>query len=192
MEPNAISATSWQSFEKQLRTYVRSRVDSQYVDDVVGNILLRLVQHSDALKAAKNPAAFVQRAAINAVTDHYRRRATERRTMAEVEAAASDTGKSEVSGEDAALSSLARCLVPFINGLPTRYREALTLTEIRQMGQRQAAERLGLSTSGLKSRVHRGREMLKHALTRCCALELDRRGGVMSFEQRTTECSKEC
>ena len=78
MEPNAISATSWQSFEKQLRTYVRSRVDSQYVDDVVGNILLRLVQHTDALKAAKNPAAFVQRSAINAVTDHYRRHATER------------------------------------------------------------------------------------------------------------------
>jgi len=192
MRTNAISEASWLGFEKQLRTYVRSRVDPQWVDDVVGNILLRLVQNKDTLKAAKNPAAFVQRVTINAVTDHYRRRATERRALAEVEAAANDTAESEVFGEDDAASALARCLVPFINGLPKRYKEALTLTELKQMSQRQAAEQLGLSTSGLKSRIHRGREMLKHALTQCCTLEVDRRGGVMSFERRSTGSGKSC
>ena len=47
----------WSTFETRLRAYVGSRVDSSYVDDVVGDILLKLVRHSDDIEAADNPLA---------------------------------------------------------------------------------------------------------------------------------------
>ncbi len=192
MDTNTISQASWQDFEKQLRTYVRGRVDPVWVDDIVSNILLRLVKNSDALQAADSPAAYVQRVSSNAVTDYYRRKAAEYRAFAEFKAAAKIDAQRDVAAGDAALSELSRCLFPFIEDLPKKYCDALTLTEIEQLSQKQAAERLGLSLSGLKSRVQRGRALLKRAVTHCCLVEIDRRGGVVDYTPRQGDCGKDC
>jgi len=53
------------------------------------------------------------------------------------------------------------------------------------------AERLGLSLSGAKSRVQRGRAMLRQALFDCCHFEFDRRGGVLDFASRP-DCCETC
>ena len=53
----------------------------------------------------------------------------------------------------------------------------------------EAAQRLGLSVSGMKSRVQRARLHLRTALDECCRIALDRRGGVISYEARTDQCS---
>jgi hypothetical protein len=44
------------------------------------------------------------------------------------------------------------------------------------------AGRLGLSVSGVKSRVQRGRELLRQMLERCCQIALDARGAPMGCE----------
>ena len=54
--------------------------------------------------------------------------------------------------------------------------------------QQAAAERMGISLSGMKSRVQRGRKQLKQLLDECCLIELDRRGGVRGVEVRDTGC----
>ena len=79
---------------------------------------------------------------------------------------------------------LATYVAPFIAMLPSPYREALTLTELEGLTQKQAAELLGLSLSGMKSRVQRGRRALRQALEACCHIELDARGKVMDFAPR--------
>jgi RNA polymerase sigma-70 factor (ECF subfamily) len=48
-----------------------------------------------------------------------------------------------------------------IEQLPEPYREAIELTELRGMKQGDAAQLVGISLSGMKSRVQRGREHLK-------------------------------
>ncbi|MCP4660150.1 MAG: hypothetical protein GY856_32515 [bacterium] len=55
----------------------------------------------------------------------------------------------------------AACLRPMIASLPAPYREALVQVELEGSTHRPAAERLGLSVSGMKSRVQRGRSSLK-------------------------------
>lgn len=68
------------------------------------------------------------------------------------------------------------------------YREAVTLVELDGLSQQAAADRLGLSLSGMKSRVQRGRKQLKRLLDDCCLIELDRRGGVVDYEPRGAGC----
>lgn len=182
----------WKAFEAQLRGYVRRRVDPGSADDVVGDILLRLVRHRDRLKAASNPSAWVQRVATNAVTDHHRRQSTERRALAGLQAELAGDATPEAEHTGTASAEIAECLVPFIRVLPEPYRSALLLTDIDGMTQAAAAERLGLSPSGMKSRVQRGRAKLKQALLRCCALELDRRGGIVSYRSRGAGCGSAC
>ena len=68
---------------------------------------------------------------------------------------------------------------------PTPYREALKpLTELEGVTQRTAAEMMGVSLSGMKSRVQRGRERLRGLLEDCCEIALDARGRVIGCEPR--------
>ena len=67
--------------------------------------------------------------------------------------------------------------------LPPKYAEVLRESELRRTPHRELAARLGLSVSGVKSRVQRGRELLRSALSACCRLEFDRRGRIRDYEQ---------
>lgn len=83
---------------------------------------------------------------------------------------------------DTGASELAAILGPFIGMLPAAYREALQLTELDGMTQAEAAKRAGLSLTGMKSRVQRGRAQLRDLLEGCCVIELDTRGGIVDVE----------
>jgi len=79
---------------------------------------------------------------------------------------------------------LASCLQPLLATLPPEYRQALVLSELEGLPQREIARREGLSVSGAKSRVQRARRMLREAVLACCRVEVDRRGGITDFEAR--------
>jgi RNA polymerase sigma-70 factor (ECF subfamily) len=83
---------------------------------------------------------------------------------------------------------LATCLGPMIAQLPDLYREAMRLTELKGLTEREAAKHLVLSVSGVKSRVQRGRRKLREMLEACCRIELDRRKGIVSYEVRDPNC----
>ena len=105
--------------------------------------------------------------------------------MAESEAAEDEVpAVAEDADENAAERELALYVTTFIAMLATPYRDALTLTELEGLTQKEAAAMLGLSWSGMKSRVQRGREQLREALEACCHIALDGRGRVVSCEPR--------
>jgi len=52
------------------------------------------------------------------------------------------------------------------------------------MTQKDVAERTGLSLSGAKSRVQRGRAMVKGMLEDCCRFEIDHRGTVVDYQTK--------
>ena len=98
----------------------------------------------------------------------------------------------EPSSDALASAELAGCVAPFIEHLPPRYRDALKLVAIEGQSQKAAADRLGLSVSGMKSRVQRGRKKLKDAILRCCAVELDPRGEVIAYRPLGRPGKKQC
>ena len=68
--------------------------------------------------------------------------------------------------------------------------KALILTEFEGLTQARAAAHLGLSTSGMKSRVQRARAQLKELLIACCQVDLDRRGDITSYTPRSGACDR--
>jgi RNA polymerase sigma-70 factor (ECF subfamily) len=90
--------------------------------------------------------------------------------------------------EESALQELAACMKPLMGKLALADREALRLIEVEGLTQVEAARRLGLSLSGMKSRVQRARLRLRSALDDCCLVALDRRGGVLGYEGRGGQC----
>jgi len=79
-----------------------------------------------------------------------------------------------------------------IYSLPGPYRDALVLTEFEGLTQKELAKRLGLSLSGAKSCLQRGREQLKEMLFDCCRFEFDRRGRVIDCQSSEKACCQEC
>lgn len=182
MSATADRAVTWDGFTRRVTGFVRGRVDPGAVDDVVGEVLLKLVRHRDALESADDPSAWVTRVAANAVTDHHRRRAAERRLLERAAREPDVTVLEDAS--DPLPPDLAECLEPFLATLPAPYAEALRLTDLEGRTQADAARALGLSVSGMKSRVQRARAQLREALLACCEFELDRRGRVIDVQRR--------
>jgi hypothetical protein len=54
-------------------------------------------------------------------------------------------------------------------------------------GGKEAAEMLGTSLSGMKSRVQRGREKIRHMFEECCEISVDCRGRVVDCQARDLE-----
>ncbi|MDA8226295.1 MAG: sigma factor-like helix-turn-helix DNA-binding protein [Desulfitobacterium hafniense] len=75
-----------------------------------------------------------------------------------------------------------------VDSLPETYKQAILLTEFQNMTQKELSEKLGISISGAKSRVQRGRKMLKEMLLGCCQLEVDRRGNIIDYQHKNSEC----
>jgi len=72
--------------------------------------------------------------------------------------------------------------------LPALSREALVLTDIDGLTQAVAATALGLSISGMKSRVQRARLQLRALLVACCPIDLDARGAILDYMPPTRSC----
>jgi RNA polymerase sigma-70 factor (ECF subfamily) len=102
---------------------------------------------------------------------------------AEPEAPAPSTLAPE-DGDGSAEQGLAQNIAVFVAALPSPYREAITLTELQGMSQKDAADMLGISLSGMKSRVQRGRQQIREMLQACCEIALDARGRVLSYDRR--------
>src|SRR5207245_11044477 len=87
-------------------------------------------------------------------------------------------------GSDELRAGVAGCLRAMIERLSEDYRQAVRLVDLEGLAQHEAAARLGLSVSGMKSRVQRGRRQLREMLGACCVVALDRRRGVVDYEVR--------
>lgn len=119
--------------------------------------------------------------------DHYRATASRREApAADAWPAGHEEPDTAALPEDdtAAFGELAACLTPMLDRLEPAYREAVVLADLQGVTQVDAAARAGISVSGMKSRVQRGRRRLRAALEACCRVHLDRRGGVIDYEPR--------
>jgi RNA polymerase sigma-70 factor (ECF subfamily) len=182
-----VEEARWRELRARLHGFVGRRIGNpEDAEDIVQDVLVRMHRNIDALLSADRLYAWAFRSARNAIADHYRspnRRDVTGEAAAKVmnELAAGKAG-GEPSNE--ARTEMARCIAPMVRGLPSHYRQAIELTELEGMTQAAAAERLGLSVPGAKSRVQRGRARLRAMLVRCCEIETDRRGRVITFETR--------
>lgn len=175
------SDRAWRALEATLRPFIAKRVREADVDDVVQDVFLRIQRGLRSLRDHQRFGPWVYQVARSAIADHGRSASRHPQTGEdgpEQAAAPQDVDDRAVEREVAAYAAL------FVSMLPSPYREALTLTELEGLTQKEAAEMLGVSLSGMKSRVQRGRAELRAALETCCHIALDARRRVIGCEPR--------
>lgn len=175
----------WNEFAEKLGQFIRSRVaDPATAEDIRQNVFVKIHRRLDKLKDPAKLESWVYQIARNAVIDHYR---TGKPTLEWTETMPVDN---EVAAPE--LDELKAAFRRMIHGLPQPYREAVILTELEGWSQQQLALHLGMSLSGAKSRVQRGRAQLKQWLQECCTFEFDRYGKVIDCQARENQDCPEC
>lgn len=169
--------STYDEFEGRLRPFIARRVPAADVDDVVQDVFLRVQRALPELKNEQSFAPWLFQVARSAIADSHRQRL--RQPALVPDAALEVEAPVEEASPTALEVELASYLVPLIARLPSPYREALTLIELEGMTQQAAASALGISLSGMKSRVQRGREKLRALLEACCRVAVDVRGTVI-------------
>ena len=176
----ASARDDWSLVSAKLKPFIAQRVAPSGVDDVLQDVFLRMHRGLPTLQDEERFGAWVYQIARSAISEHHRTSAKHPLTEQEVPEAETPT-----EAEDREAShGLASCMTLFVASLPSPYCEAITLTELEGLTQKEAAEMMGISLAAMKSRVLRGRAKLRENLEACCAIAVDARGKVISYEPR--------
>ncbi|MEE9352485.1 MAG: RNA polymerase sigma factor SigZ [Thiotrichaceae bacterium] len=171
----------WHEYNIKLARFIRSKVAEEWTDDLLQDVFMKIHTRIDSLKEETKLESWLYQITRNTIIDHYRsKRATEE--LPEW------LEQPQPKEEEAARKELLLCLVPMINELPEKYRCAVSLYEIENKTQKEIAEQEGISLSGAKSRVQRGRVLLTAIMLDCCQFETGIDNHVISYQKKESDC----
>lgn len=172
------SAARNAEFLARLRAFVRGRLQSEHdAEDVVQDVLMKWLQHDDSIGTA-SVYAWLFTVARRAIID---------RAKASAPPAGSESPDSvaiDLADDPSVSAELARCLEPMLAVLDSEDRSALQRIDMLGESQADVARELGISISGMKSRVQRARQRLRAQLEDCCTIERDPLGQPADYRRR--------
>jgi len=179
----ASSEIAFQEFRNQLHKYVGKRVVSQDdVEDILQDVFVRVVRNEAAFQKAEKPLAWLYTVTHSQLVDYYRKKGTMPPHINDEDVLDALPAQSEELEHD-----FGECLMPLVNNLPEKYRHAVEFVDLGGGRQTEYARHSGLTLTAAKSRVQRGRHLLKNAIAGCCRIDVDGMDRVVALEP--AECS---
>ena len=167
----------WQTERGGLLNYLRRRVgQADVAEDLLQEVFVKVHARLVTLKNLASARAWIYRIARHTVIDYYRTQKPNDPLPAELEVRAAEPSRAEIF-----LQGAERWLPRMIECLPDDYREAVRLADLQEIPLTEVARWQGLSLSGAKSRVQRGRAKLKALLFEYCEFEFDSRGQPIGY-----------
>lgn len=175
---------SWLAYQNNLRAFLRSRITNPHdAEDVFQDVLLKSYQALPELRSSASIKPWLFQIAQRAIVDYYRSSA-QRHTI-EVDELWYQQDEPQLQAE------LMHCLAPFIQRLPEEFVDMMNQVELQGKSQKLFAQEQGVTYSTLKSRVQKGRRLLREQFDLCCHFALDSRGSLMECEPKSNSC-KNC
>lgn len=201
----------WKNFSDHLYNFIFQKVKSeQNARDILQEVFLKVHNNINKLKESDKLESWLFRITRNAITDHFRANGkdiklkTQLPILQHVEPQigefknlgflADNISKNmnafAPKGEDELEDSIdfLKSMCTFFEGIDPKYAEAVFWVDWKGISQKEFAEKAGISLSGAKSRVQRGREHVKSLFMQCCDFEFDKRGKIIDYQRRTNLC----
>jgi len=165
----------WTKTQQELKSFVYRRVrDKALAEDIVQDVFLKVHAKLGQLKDTEKVFGWIYQITRNAITDYYRSKSK-----------SISTRDLDWDSDHQLLNDcVANCLQEMLLTLPEKYRQALELTELKNLSQTELALKLQISYSGAKSRVQRARQMLREKMDESYRIKMDSYGNVIVCENR--------
>lgn len=171
-----LNVTIWNEISTELRNFVYRKVkDRDAANDIVQDVFIKVQSKISQLRETDKLAGWIFQITRHTITDYFRART-------KILAVANLQWESDAQELN---DCVALCLNKLMFTLPEKYRDALVLTETKDLSQTALADHLGISYSGAKSRVQRARQMLKDKLHELYTIETDSYGNILVCEDKT-------
>jgi RNA polymerase sigma-70 factor (ECF subfamily) len=172
----------WNVYHSNLLAFIRKRVnDKDSAEDILQDIFVRVHSRIGTLEDRSKLESWLYQITRNALIDYYRSHKPQAELPTWLE-------QPQVSREENVRRELSSCLVPMIQQLPEKYRHAVQLSEIEGKTQKEIAEKEEITLSGAKSRVQRGRALLKIMLHDCCKIEINTTNQIVDYDKKDGDC----
>jgi RNA polymerase sigma-70 factor (ECF subfamily) len=172
----------WSKYHSNLLAFIRKRVnDKVAAEDILQDVFVRIHSRIESLENRSKLESWLYQITRNAIIDFYR-------SHKPLEELPEWLEQPQIGKEEANRRELSSCLVPMIQQLPEKYRHAVQLSEIEGRTQKEIAKIENISLSGAKSRVQRGRALLKVMLQDCCKVEINAMNQIVDYVKKNGDC----
>lgn len=176
METNTI----YNEYSDSLKRFIFSKVkNEETVNDILHEVFIKIHLKKDTLKNQDSIKSWVFTVTNNTILDYFNKNSKKLDIIIDLSSI-----EEETDHEHSAID----CLKPLIKKLPKTYVEAMLLSEIKGLKQAEVAKRLNISLSGAKSRIQRGRELLKEGFINCCDYTLNESGHLVGETKSKKNC----
>lgn len=167
-------------FSSRLPAYFRRRVpDDATAEDLAQETLLKAYRARDALRDHLRVEAWLYQIAHATVVDYYRRKPVIVDPCREVPV-------EDCRDRDRVRTVIIETVQCWLETLPRRYRDPVHLADYEGLPHIEVARELGLSLAAAKSRIRRGKLMVRRLVEARCLFEYDALGNIIGYQARTS------
>ncbi|ANW95061.1 hypothetical protein AXE80_01565 [Wenyingzhuangia fucanilytica] len=172
----------WDLYAIDLKKFILSKTKNiTLTEDILQEVFIKIHTKKNTLKNQSNIKSWIFTIANNTMLDEFKK-------QSKVIAEESPEQHVLEKNEDFNHHKPEDCLLPLILRLPKKYRDVLFLSTIKNLKQLHISEELNISLPATKSRILRGRELLKHEYMDCCDYTLDENGHLKGENKNFDEC----
>jgi RNA polymerase sigma-70 factor (ECF subfamily) len=175
----------WKLMEDRLKSFIRSRIsDEMAAEDILQEVFIKIHSNIDTLRDDSKIQSWIFQVTRNLMNDYFRSiKKTDRHLPIPEEV--------EEDNSSDLMTETLKDMVMMMDELSPEDCEALCLTELGGMSQKDYAKKTGISYSGAKSRVQRAKIKLKDLLMKCCHYQFDKYGTVIDIYPADCCCCAE-
>lgn len=174
----------WTEKQQSIFAFILSKVhDRALAEDLLQDVFIKLHTKFHTLHDQQKVHSWLYQIARNAITDHFR---SQKKPVEFSENLA--PASSEHEKEQALQQELATCIQHLLPNLPEKYRKPVELYHFSELSQQEIAAKEELSLAGAKSRIQRGRTLLKNMFTDCCSIQQDVENRIIDCTPKNPSC----
>jgi len=167
----------WKIYHNQLLGFISSKVsDKETAKDILHEVFIKIHTNLQNLEDPIRLRSWIYQITRNTIIDYYR----SKKSNEEVPEWVLNDEKMDVDEE--IQEELSLCLGYLIAKLPQKYKTAIQISEIEGKTQQELAEYEHITLSGAKSRVQRGRNILKDMIFNCVDFELNQSEKIVDLK----------
>ncbi len=166
----------WKEHHDQLLNFIRKKVKNQSeAEDILQEVFIKILAKIDTLKETEKLKSWLYQITRNTIIDHYREK--QRGKNIDI----SFHPFEEEPDESSSMKTAEGWIGLYVNGLPDNYRDAIILSELKGLSIAEIADKMNISYTNARARIHRGRQALKKNLTDCCTFHVDVYGNIIDY-----------
>lgn len=180
---NKLLEDIWREHHDQLLAFISKRIKNRDdAEDILQDVFIKILSKIGTLKDSSKLQSWIYQMTRNAIIDYIRRK-----KFQELEAEIKDI---EDESDETAMKEATGWIGYYVDALPDNYREAVVLYEMNGKSQKEVADQMGITYVNARSRIQRGRQLLKKNLTDCCTFNVDVYGNIIDYHSNPKDCPK--